>query len=56
LEALQLLEHFELVLTAPIDVTGYAHKHRWRATRLGSETMDGGKDVVRQRIKDRTGL
>jgi hypothetical protein len=55
-EALQLLEHSELVVTAPIDVTGFDHKHRWRATRLGSVTMDCGKDVVRRRIKDRTGL
>ena len=55
LEAIQLLEHSELILCAQRHVTGYDHQHHWRATRLGLETMDNGKDLVRQRIKDRTG-
>ena len=56
LEAIQLLEHSELILCAQIHITGYDHEHHWRATRLGLEVGDIGKDVVRQRIKDRTGL
>jgi hypothetical protein len=35
---------------------GASEQHHWRATRLGLEAADNGKDVVRQRIKDRTGL
>ena len=56
LEAIQLLEHAELILGVENHVTGYDHRHRWRATRLGLEAVNNGKDVVRQRIKDRTGL
>jgi hypothetical protein len=50
LEALQLLEHSELIYVFT-DTDRY-----WRATRLGLSILAAGKDAVRQRIKDRTGL
>lgn len=53
LEAVQLLEHAELIL---IDhITDYGDRY-WSATRFGVATLAEGKDAVRQRIKDRTGL
>jgi hypothetical protein len=53
LEALQLLEHAELIYISEIQDSG---DRRWRPTRLGLSALAEGKDVVRQRIKDRTGL
>ena len=53
LEAVQLLEHAELILIA--DITDYGDRY-WSATRFGLATLAEGKDAVRQRIKDRTGL
>jgi hypothetical protein len=51
-EALQLLEHAELVCVREItDAGGY-----WAPTRFGLATLAHGKDAVRQRIKDRTGM
>lgn len=45
LEAVQLLA----------DITDYGDRY-WSATRFGVATLAEGKDAVRQRIKDRTGL
>lgn len=53
LEAVQLLEHAELILTADISDQGTRY---WSATRFGLATLAEGKDAVRQRIKGRTGL
>jgi hypothetical protein len=53
LEAVQLLEHAELILIADIADSG---ARCWRATRFGLATLAEGTDAVRQRIKDRTGL
>lgn len=53
LEALQMLEHSELVYVRDISDLG---SRRWQATRLGLATLASGKDAVRHRIKDRTGL
>ncbi len=52
LEAVQLLEHAELILIADIR----EGSRNWHATRFGLATLAEGKDAVRQRIKDRTGL
>jgi hypothetical protein len=52
LEAVQLLEHAELVYISEISDYGY---RSWNATRFGSATLAAGADAVRQRIKDRTG-
>jgi hypothetical protein len=52
-EALQLLEHSELVCVRQISDSGARY---WRPTRLGLTTLAQGRDAVRQRIKDRTGL
>lgn len=52
LEAIQLLEHSELVYVVWI----VDNEIKWRATRLGLATLATGKDAIRQRIKDRTGL
>ena len=49
LEALQVLEHAELVRVIQLRDTG----RRWNATRLGEAALANG-DVV-QRIEDRTG-
>jgi hypothetical protein len=49
-EAMQLLEHSEMVFKMA------SEQECWRATRLGLATFAAGKDAVRQRIKDRTGL
>jgi hypothetical protein len=49
-EAMQLLEHSEMIFKMA------SEQECWRATRLGSATFAAGKDAVRQRIKDRTGL
>jgi hypothetical protein len=54
LEALQLLEHAELVFVRFISTTDGGRS--WSATRLGLATLADGKAAVRQRIKDRTGL
>ncbi len=43
-----LVEHVELLYARGDDI--------WHATRLGLTTPANGKDAVRQRIKDRTGL
>jgi hypothetical protein len=52
LEAIQLLEHSELIYVRVIsDDWRY-----WSITRFGTATVAAGKDAVRQRIKDRTGL
>jgi hypothetical protein len=54
LEGVQLLEHAELILIGlPESDSG---PHYWSATRFGLATLAEGKDAVRQRIKDRTGL
>jgi hypothetical protein len=53
-EAMQLLEHAELVCVA---WWGEFSAHaEWSATRLGLAALSTGKDDVRQRIRDRTGL
>lgn len=52
LEAIQLLEHAELAYVRWIT----DNEFRWSATRLGLATLADGKDAVRQRIRDRTGL
>jgi hypothetical protein len=50
-EAVQLLDNAELVRDAfEGELVG------WHATRFGLATLAHGKDAVRQRIKDRTGL
>ena len=54
LEAIQLLEHAELVFVRYISTTDGGRS--WNATRLGLATLAEGKAAVRQRIKDRTGL
>ena len=54
---MQLLNHAELVYECH-----YVMQIRreetpfWGATRFGLATLANGKDAVRQRIKDRTGL
>jgi hypothetical protein len=53
LEAVQLLGHAELIMLADVTDSGASH---WSATRFGLATLAEGKDAVRQRIKDRTGL
>ena len=50
-EAVQLLEHSELVMRY-----GLSDNELWEATRFGLATLAKGKDAVRQRIKDRTGM
>ncbi len=55
LEALQLLEHSELVMYDSWFDQNYPQL-AWRATRLGRETLPRGKTAVRQRIADRTGF
>ncbi|MBW0013605.1 hypothetical protein [Mycobacterium sp.] len=53
---MQLLEHAELVyLYLMWDYTTGANGG-WSATQLGLATLANGKDAVRQRIEDRTGL
>jgi hypothetical protein len=54
LEALQLLEHAELVMYDHWFDHNYPQL-TWLATRLGLSTLAAGKDAVRQRIADRTG-
>ncbi|EUA15170.1 hypothetical protein I546_0520 [Mycobacterium kansasii 732] len=51
LEAIQLLEHSELILVRWI----INNEFKWSATRLGLATLAEGNAAVRQRIKDRTG-
>jgi hypothetical protein len=55
-EAIQLLEHAELVYLASTNEAAVPEESNWRPTRLGLATLASGKDAVRQRIKDRTGL
>jgi hypothetical protein len=60
LEAVQMLEHAELVCVQP-RYSGSGSGTRflaaeWSATRFGLATLANGKDAVRQRITDRTGL
>jgi hypothetical protein len=52
LEAVQLLEHSELIYLRWI----FNDLPVWSVTRLGAATTVGGKDVIRRRILDRTGL
>jgi hypothetical protein len=53
-EAIQLLEHSELVLYTP--GLGIENSYSaWTPTRLGLATLAEGKPAVRQRIRDRTG-
>lgn len=54
-EALQLLEHSELVMFDPWFDQNYPQL-MWVATRLGLTTLAAGKAAVRQRIAERTGL
>jgi len=54
-EALQLLEHSELVMFDPWFDQNYPQL-AWLATRLGLTALSSGKAAVRQRIADRTGL
>ena len=50
-EALQVLEHAELLY-----ITVEAESaDKWTATRSGLEALRGGEDVVRQRIRERSG-
>jgi hypothetical protein len=53
-EATQLLEHAELVCVAWWGESW--PRAQWSATRLGLAALSAGKDAVRQRIRDRTGL
>lgn len=53
LEAMQLLEHAELICVAWWGEG--SPQPEWHATRSGLATLAEGKDVVRQRIRDRTG-
>lgn len=55
LEALQLLEHSELVMHDSWFDQNYPQL-AWLATRLGRETLARGRTAVRQRIADRTGF
>ena len=51
-EAVQLLEHSELIYLG-----WFSNDYPvWSVTRLGTATLGSGKDAIRQRIKDRTGL
>ncbi|WP_414688375.1 hypothetical protein [Mycobacterium sp.] len=50
-EALQVLEHAELVYLTVAEESA----DNWTATRFGLEALRGGKDVVAQRIKERSG-
>lgn len=52
MEAVQLLEHSELLYLRWITNDTPV----WSVTRLGTSLLEAGKDAVRQRIKDRTGL
>jgi hypothetical protein len=52
-EVVQVLERAGLVCEMGTDRRG---TRRWGATQLGLATLAGGKDVVRQRIMDRTGV
>lgn len=52
-EAVQLLEHAELVY---LSYVADSNVRRWSATRFGLATLARGKEAVRQRIVDRTGL
>jgi hypothetical protein len=52
MEAVQLLEHSELIYLRWIRNDTPV----WSVTRLGTSTLGAGKDAIRQRIKDRTGL
>jgi hypothetical protein len=54
LEAMQLLEHAELVCVAWWGEG--SPQPEWRATRSGFASLASGKTAVRPRIKDRTGL
>jgi hypothetical protein len=53
-EAMQLLEHAELVCVAWWGES--SPRAQWSPTRLGLAALSAGKDAVRQRIRDRTGL
>jgi hypothetical protein len=55
-EAMQLLEHAELVYIRSMPDFDDASNVNWSATRLGLATLASGKAAVRQRIKDRTGV
>jgi hypothetical protein len=55
-EAMQLLEHAELVYVSRMSEYVDPQNIQWKATRLGLATVAAGKSAVRQRIKDRTGL
>jgi hypothetical protein len=55
-EAMQLLEHAELVYVRSMPDFDDASNVNWSATRLGLATLASGKAAVRQRIKDRTGV
>jgi hypothetical protein len=57
-EAMQLLEHAELVYVFVMWDFTVTHSGNagWTATRLGWALLANGKDAVRQRIWDRTGL
>jgi hypothetical protein len=55
-EAVQLLEHAELVYLYLMREFTTGGNGGWSATQLGLATLAKGKDAVRQRIKDRTGL
>jgi hypothetical protein len=52
MEAVQLLEHSELIYLRWITNDTPV----WAVSRLGAATLGAGKDAVRQRIKNRTGL
>jgi hypothetical protein len=54
-EAVQLLEHAELVYVSRMTDSANL-RITWEPTRVGLATLGSGKDAVRQRIKERTGL
>ncbi len=55
-EAMQLLEHAELVYVRRMPDFQDGSEVRWSVTRLGLAALASGKDAVRQRVRDRTGL
>jgi hypothetical protein len=58
MQALQLLEHSEMVMvySRPDNRTSLGPSIDWVCTDLGIAILARGRDAVRQRIRDRTGL
>jgi hypothetical protein len=55
-EAMQLLEHAELVYVRRMTESQDGSEVYWSATRLGLVALASGRAAVRQRIEYRTGL